>query len=127
MSHPGIEGWFPECIICGMGNLHGVICLDPTCHEFIYESSHDAPVSSSTREHHSHGHFWKTCAACQHDIRADGASWGTYAICTECFASYFAARRLPPASPAEVAQHLSHGWLKLTESGDPVVKPSDDR
>lgn len=23
MSHQGYEGWFPECLVCGMGNLGG--------------------------------------------------------------------------------------------------------
>ncbi len=127
MSHQEMNGWFPECLICGMGNLNGVVCLDPTCHEYIYESAHDAPMPSSTTEHHSHGHFWKTCAACQKDILADGGSWGTYGICTECFASYFHARRLPPENPAEVARHLHHGWLRFSEKGEPVVETSNDR
>ena len=33
MSHQGYEGWFPECINCGFGNVGAVVCLDPTCHE----------------------------------------------------------------------------------------------
>jgi hypothetical protein len=127
MSHQGIEGWFPECLICGMGNLSGIVCLDPTCHANIYESAHDAPAASASESHHSRGHFWKTCAACQRDIRADGGSWGTYGICTECFGSYFRAHRLPPENPAEVTRHLQHGWLRFSEKGEPAVEASTDR
>src|SRR5688572_1993391 len=116
MSHQGINGWFPECLICGMGNLPGMVCLDPSCHEFIYESMHEPPAAAASESHQKNGHDWKTCAACQNDIRCDGGAWGTYGICTDCLAVYFRARRLPPASPAEVSRHLSNEWLHFSES-----------
>ncbi len=28
MSHQGVEGWYPECEICKMGNLSKVVCKD---------------------------------------------------------------------------------------------------
>ena len=27
MSHQGYEGWFPECLVCGCGNVGAIVCL----------------------------------------------------------------------------------------------------
>ena len=27
MTNPGEDGWFPECLNCGMGNINGAVCL----------------------------------------------------------------------------------------------------
>ncbi len=74
MSNQGIEGWFPECLICGMGNVGPIVCLDPTCHEHsegkvIVEPSENLEMDSS--------HWWKGCNLCDQRVRSDGGSWGT--------------------------------------------------
>jgi len=28
MSHQGMDGWYPECEECGMGNCGKMVCLD---------------------------------------------------------------------------------------------------
>ena len=33
MGNQGEDGWFPVCLVCGLGNVGCVVCLDPTCHE----------------------------------------------------------------------------------------------
>ena len=33
MGNQGEDGWFPVCLVCGLGNAGCVVCLDPTCHE----------------------------------------------------------------------------------------------
>src|SRR3569832_1407244 len=98
MSHQGYEGWFPECIVCGMGNLSGVICLNPGCHERFYEESDEAPGVAGSGLQQRDGHCWEKCCCCSHLMLSDALAWGSLGICISCFTAYFRARRLPPYS-----------------------------
>jgi hypothetical protein len=101
VSHQGYEGWFPECLVCGGGNVGAVVCLNPTCHE-----AHEGQLIASATERlvQADSHWWKLCHWCDRPIRADGGAWGTYALCIECWNSHAAAGILPPASPGELAR-----------------------
>ena len=94
MSHQGHEGWFPECIVCHMGNVGPVVCLDPTCHE-TYGLK---PVASSGDERliEEGGHWWKCCQLCDRRIHADPGAFGSYAICVECFNRSVDQGEMPP-------------------------------
>ena len=82
VSHQGLEGWFPECINRGMGNLGGVVCLRPD-HVPADLPSKDAPGQLSELQHLD-GHWWKSCVICDARIFADPWSWGVYALCLSC-------------------------------------------
>lgn len=82
MSHQGYEGWFPECINCGMGNLSGVVCLHPE-HVPGDLPDKDAPGQLSELQRVDE-HWWKPCVICNARILADPWSWGVYALCLSC-------------------------------------------
>ena len=117
MSHQGLPGWFPECVVCGDGNVGPVVCLDPTCHEtrgrvpirleptkYVHG---DLVVDEKLVE--EGGHVWKCCQVCDRRIHADGGAFGVYAICVSCFNLYAEADRDPPASPRETQRDLESG------------------
>ncbi|MDQ4121891.1 MAG: hypothetical protein M3209_10650 [Acidobacteriota bacterium] len=110
MSHQGNEGWFPECISCGAGNVGAVVCLDPTCPE-VYGMK---PVELKPSIY-IHGdlvvdeklifeneHWWKCCQICDRRIHADAGAWGSYAMCVGCFNNYINRGEIPPTTLREV-------------------------
>ena len=125
MSHQGNDDWYPECLVCGMGNFHGVVCLDPTCHEHSFAELSEPPLDSQSKRFTEDGHRWVSCACCEKAVRADGGAWGTYGICISCFTAYFLARRLPPIGPIDLNRHLTTGVL--TRSRPLKISPSNDR
>ena len=82
MSHQGLEGWFPECINCGMGNHNAVICLCPD------HTPADLPAKEARGQLSElvkvDGHWWKSCLLCGHGMLSGPGSWGVYAICLSC-------------------------------------------
>ena len=126
MSHQGYEGWFPECIVCNMGNVSGAICLDSTCHEMFYADSLEAPRVSEGDFLFRDNHHWKKCCCCDHLMLSDPGAWGSYCICISCFTVYFRARRLPPNSPGLVHLDLVAGILRHPDDIW-VVEPGSDR
>ena len=82
MSNQSFEGWFPECINCGMDNLEGVVCLRPD-HVPADLPSKDAPGQLSELQY-LNGHWWKPCVICEARIIANPLSWGVYALCLTC-------------------------------------------
>jgi hypothetical protein len=100
MSHQAYEGWFPECISCGMGNVGAVVCLDPTCHEVneykLIELNRNQKLILENE------HWWKCCQLCDRRIHADDGAWGTYAMCVECYNSYISRGIIPPTTFREV-------------------------
>ena len=94
MSHQGFEGWFPECIVCHKGNVGGVVCLDPTCHDRHGLKSID--TSGDERLVKEDGHWWKCCQLCDKRIHSDPAAYGSYAICVECFNTFVSRGEWPP-------------------------------
>ena len=107
MSHQGYEGWFPECIVCRMGNVGAVVCLDPTCHEayglnpielrLTKYVTGDLSVDEKLIE--EDGHWWKCCQLCDRRIHADPGAFGSYAICLRCFDKYASEGEYPPTTP----------------------------
>jgi len=109
---PQGEFWFPECILCGSGNLGGVVCLSPACHE-----KHGLHVVTGEKiiKLHEDGHAWRGCQFCESRMLADAGAWGSLAICTECWNLFAEAGRYPPVTPFGVTQEvvtkrLEIGW-----------------
>lgn len=96
MSNQGEDGYFPVCLVCGMGNLGPVVCLDPTCHE-----QREGRVIEGAKEKYleAAGHAWQLCQFCDGRVRSDGGAFGTYALCVACWNSFAREGLLPPASP----------------------------
>ena len=115
MSDQAYAGWFPECLVCGTGALGTVVCLDPACHE-AHEAKGFLPIEEPLhRLVQVDGHYWRLCQLCDHRILSDGSSWGTYAICVDCFNTFAHAKVLPPATPQSLAQFIQDGvivWKK---------------
>ena len=120
MSHQGREGWFPECLVCGMGNIGAIVCLDPACHE-RHDGSSVVPTGDKLRQ--VDGFWWVGCQLCDRNFISEPASFGSYALCIDCFNAYMAARRNPPTSPRDLASDLRHKLLTF-QSGKPVVRPA---
>lgn len=124
MSHQGNNGWFPECLVCGMGNVGAVVCLDPTCHE-IYEAQGFQPLADTGEKLiEEDGHWWQYCQLCDHRIRADGGAWGTYALCVGCFNTFARGAVLPPSSPSELLRYVQTGtvfWEQIPNGKKLVV------
>lgn len=100
MSHQGLEGWFPECLICGCGNLGAIVCLDPTCHELSIGRVIPPGADSPLRIRDSH--HWKDCHFCLRCVRSDGGAFGTYALCSDCWNRFAQNKMLPPTSPRDL-------------------------
>jgi hypothetical protein len=93
VSKPGEDGWFPICAACGLGNVHCVVCLDPTCHE-----KHQGKVIEGAREKYLEEarHAWQLCQFCDNYVCSDGGAFGSYALCVECWNDYARKGELPP-------------------------------
>lgn len=108
VSHQGYEGWFPECINCGMGNLRGVVCLRPD-HEPADLPPKEArgQLSELTQ---TDGHWWKLCLICSGRILSDPLSWGVYALCLSCAWTY---------------RNAGRDWPKDADPKEPWLYPAD--
>ena len=104
------EGWFPVCLICGMGHMPTVVCLDPECHEDHCGKTVDPPGS---RQVFADGHSWKSCALCQRWLLSDPDAWGSYALCCNCYNQYATLGIVPPSSIAQMRLHIQTGLLEL--------------
>ena len=107
MSHQGYEGWFPGCLVCGMGNLGGIICLSPAAwddHDFQVIRGSVSGVSPLRQA--ADGHWWKEFLLCDQQVLADPNVWGSMAFCIGCW-NHFAARGLHPPATAIAARRLS--------------------
>jgi hypothetical protein len=106
MSHQGYEGWFPECIVCGMGSVGAVVCLDPTCHEanglkpveLKHSKYTEGNLVTDEKLIKEDEHWWKCCQLCDRRIHADAGAFGSYAICVECFNEYVNRGENPPTT-----------------------------
>ena len=110
MSHQGFEGWFPECLVCGCGNVGPVVCLDPTCHE------HHGLRSIIATDEHSvtrDGHHWKLCQLCERQCLSDPGAWGSFALCIECWNKFAQAEVFPPHSPSLLVAAVERGVVVL--------------
>jgi hypothetical protein len=115
MSHQGFEGWFPECLVCGCGNVGPILCLDPTCHERHGLTTIDAKDERLV----SHdGHHWKLCQFCDRGFLSDPGAWGSFGLCIECWNKFAAAGMFPPTSPALLVDAVERGEVVLR----PVVR-----
>ena len=131
MSHQGFPGWFPECIVCRMGNVGPVVCLDPTCHEaqplapIVLEATglHEGDLSIGDTLQQADGHFWKSCQRCERHVLADPGAFGVYALCVACYNLYAGAHRQPPTTPWEAEVHERSGIL-IRERGCVTITPA---
>lgn len=87
MSHQGYAGWFPECILCGAGNLNRFVCITPLQEEEHGLVEVDARLSTEAEPFEADGHAWKRCALCTTVALADPFSWGSVGYCTDCWNS----------------------------------------
>jgi hypothetical protein len=110
MSHQYNPFWFPECFLCEMGNLPGAICLLHSCHErrglIRVDEDTDLEVVLD-------GHSWKGCQFCEQQMLADPGSWGSFALCTDCWNLYVEAERFPPTSTYLLARELLSRKLEI--------------
>jgi hypothetical protein len=112
MSHQGYEGWFPECLVCGYGNVGPIVCLDPTCHE---RYGLHTVVATDERLVRYDGHYWKLCQLCERRCLSDPAAWGSFALCVECWNKFAEADVYPPTSPSLL--------LSAVERGEVILRP----
>lgn len=56
-----------------MDNIHGAVCLDPTCHE-----GHEGAILDGKTDRYVErdGHFWQLCRFCDQPMLSDGGSFG---------------------------------------------------
>jgi hypothetical protein len=107
MSHQGYEGWFPECLVCGMGNLGGIVCLTPN-----HEEVHGLTPIVGERSGISHlaqddaGHWWMQCLLCDHRVLSDPFAWGSCAYCAGCW-NHFTSRGLYPPGSVSAARAIT--------------------
>jgi hypothetical protein len=107
VSQQGDPGWFPECLICGMGNLPGVVCLSPPEEDHgLTPLGRDSPTVSVETERD--GHVWKLCLLCDTVTLADPFAWGSRAYCVECWNAFVGRGLFPPRS-AVAARRLHAG------------------
>jgi hypothetical protein len=113
MSHQGYQGWFPECLVCGCGNVGPVVCLDPTCHEHYGLRTVDATDASDERLVTHDGHFWKLCQLCERRLLSDPGAWGSFGLCVECWNKFARADVYPPTSPSLLETAVARGEVVL--------------
>jgi hypothetical protein len=107
VSHQWSPGWFPECLVCGMGNLGGIVCVTPD-----FDQQHGlTPIigemaGTSALEHREDGHWWMGCLLCDQVTLADAEAWGSVAYCTGCW-NHFTLRGLYPPTSAAAARRMS--------------------
>ncbi|GAB2678841.1 hypothetical protein GCM10009743_63900 [Kribbella swartbergensis] len=111
MSHQGYEGWFPECLVCGMGNLGGVVCLAPDhgdVHGLIPIVGERSGTSDLSRD--ENGHWWMQCLLCDSRVLSDPFSWGSRAYCVGCW-NHFTSRGLfPPVCAFDARRMTDLEW-----------------
>src|SRR5262249_14251950 len=108
MSHQGCEGWFPECLVCGSGNLGPIVCLDPTCHEHAGLRTIKA---TDQRLVLRGGHWWKLCQLCERPVLSDAGAWGTFALCVGCWNTFALADVYPPPTPSQLILAMEQGEI----------------
>ena len=85
MSHQGYAGWFPECMVCGAGNLNRFVCITPFQLEEHGLVEVDDGSSPEAESFEADGHAWKRCALCSTVALADPFSWGSVGYCADCW------------------------------------------
>jgi hypothetical protein len=90
-------------MICGMGNLPGMVCLNP-----VPEAHCLVPIEAEalSPELEVDGHSWKQCLRCETLMLADPVAWGSVAYCVDCW-NGFALRAVRPPRTAIQARALS--------------------
>lgn len=90
MSNQNREGWFPECLICFLGNIGEHICLPCGLKgEVDSEKLMAAQNQENYPEPYLRGnHYYLNCFQCQRGTIADGGSYGVYAICLNCYPKF---------------------------------------
>ena len=122
MSHQGYPYWFPECFICGMGNLRGVVCMTPQT-----EEAHGGliPIEGSrgtSEQIERDGHHWLRCLLCSSELIADPGAWGSYVFCVVCWNAFARQGVEPPRSAEQARRILGDRWPPRGQSspGDPI-------
>jgi|SRR5215831_12583322 len=110
MSHQYEPFWFPECLLCGMGNLPAAVCLQHSCHE---KHGLQALTQERDLESESDGHHWKGCQFCERNLFADPGAWESMALCAECWNHYVDAGRFPPTTVSQVVREIGLSQLEI--------------
>lgn len=103
MTNQSYEGWYPECLVCGMGNLGPIVCLDPHDHADAVSARRildgDGPEALIQDDD---GHWWKRCRLCDRRVLSDpfAASIG---LCAGCWNHSPERGQYPPSSAEELA------------------------
>jgi len=89
MSSQTSVGWFPECHICGFGNIGTFCCLRPECLEAARnlprEQWFDVNVWRRTQPLQDKcGEWWSRCIICNKQVLASPEAWGSFACCFNC-------------------------------------------
>jgi hypothetical protein len=108
MSHQGHEGWFPECLICGAGNLGGLVCLTPDVHALTPIASGRARTAILVQD--DDRHWWTQCLLCDHRMLSDPFAWGSVAYCVDCWNRFTSRGVFPPASAAQARRLTDSEW-----------------
>lgn len=116
VSHQGYEGWFPECVVCGMGNLSGIVCLSPVEDEHLLAPIAGVASGISNLAQDKHGHWWKSCLLCHRRVISDPLSWGSLAYCVGCW-NHFSSQGLQPPRSVILGRRMPasawEGWNPL--------------
>ncbi len=110
MSHQAYEGWFPECLVCGCGNVGPIVCLDPACHQRNGLRKVEA-IDQRLVTHD--GHSWKLCQLCERRFLSDPAAWGSFALCVGCWNTFARAGIYPPTSASLLVAAVERGEVVL--------------
>ena len=110
VSHQGYEGWFPECLVCGLGNLSGIICLSPVEDDRELTPVRGASPGISDLTQDEHGHWWKACLLCSRKVLSDPFSWGSLAYCIGCWNHFTSQGIWPPQSVIQGRRMPASAW-----------------
>lgn len=97
MSHQGLPGWFPECVICGLGHLGGFVCLhvqQEEVHGLVRVTGLERDEPNLWEED---GHWWTRCLLCETAALSDPVAWGSVGYCVGCWNSYVRRGMFPPS------------------------------
>ena len=112
VSHQGYEGWFPECLNCGGGNVGPVVCLAPH-QEDQHADRRSLDERSDPNLFQDGGHWFKKCQLCDLVMFSDPLAFGSFALCVSCWNSFVDQGFVPPTSGTEMRRLGDEGVRSL--------------